>query len=214
MAGTAASGHSLGAMQRFGVLFAAAAAVLLAGCTATGGATSVETIHTTTTETLTPSAPPTGAIPVGAVTQADGNCPLVDEATAASDEGVRMGRVVVLTAGGAPVGCDFFADPAWAVSEHLPGPNQPILAVTTTRYADATAAHNAMVSTANAGVDPHAATVKTLTGVSYQTTFDPADGAKDWAFVFSSGSTLVTVLTAQSDAELDARLVAGDLTLP
>lgn len=205
-------------MQRFAVLFASAAAVLaaalLAGCTATGGATAVHTIHTTTTETLTPSAPPTGAIPAGAVTQADGNCPLIDEATAASDEGVRMGRVVVLTAGGAPVGCDFFADPAWAASEHLPGPNQPVLAVSTARYADATAAHNAMVSTASGGGGGHVATVKALTGVSYQTTFDPADGAKDWAFVYNSGATLVTVLTAQSDAELDARLVAGDLRLP
>ena len=200
-------------MHRLGILFAAAAA-LLAGCTATGGATSVETIHTTTTETLTPSAPPTGAIPAGAVTEAEGSCPLLDVAIAAADEGVRMGRVVVLSAGGAPVGCDFFADPAWAASEHLPGPTQPVLAVSTARYADATAAHNAMVSNAGAGGDPHAATVKALTGISYQTTFDPADGAKDWAFAFSSGSTLVTVLTAQSDAELDARLVASDLRLP
>ncbi len=188
------------------------AALALVGCTQSTP-TKVTTVTRTSTVAV-PSPTATGAISTGPVTSADGTCPYLDSASAADALGIRLGRQAVLSAAGQPVGCQFFAttDPAFVASEHLPGPNQPVLQISSSRYADATSAHNAMVATGTAGGSAHSATVTGgITGVAYQTTFDPTDGAQDWAFVFATASTVVTVLTAQSDSELDAQVVAGQI---
>lgn len=185
-------------------------ALLATGCTSgRGGSSAPSTLHLTTTKTIPR---PSGLLASGPLTQAAGNCPYLDEATARDDIGVRLGKQFVLSAGGKPVGCQFFADqdPTYVASEHLPGPNQPVLEIDSSRYSDAVAAHAAAIGLGAAGGNAHAVTVSpTLSGVSFQTLFDPADGASDWAFVFNVGSTVVTVKTAQSDVELNARTVAA-----
>jgi hypothetical protein len=189
--------------------------LVLVGCghSGTGPAT---TVQVTTTHTVSTPAPAsaTAAIDPGPVTSASGNCPIIDEPTAADALGIRMGAQSVQSAGSTVVGCEFFptTDPAFVASEHLPGPNQPVLQITSSRYPTPGAAHNAMVAIGTAGGSAHSAGITGgITGISYQTTFDPSDGAQDWAFVFATGSTVVTVLTAQSDVELNARTVAGEI---
>jgi hypothetical protein len=188
-------------------------ACLLAGCT--HGSKTLPTTTTTTTRTIpAPTPNSTGAIDLGPVTSAAGTCPYAGSPAVADALGIRLGRQVVLSAGGAVVGCQFFAttDPAFVASEHLPGPNQPVLQIMSSKYPNATDAQNAMVSTGTAQGSPHSATVAGgIVGVAYQTAFDPTDGNQDWAFVFSVGSTLVTVITAQSDSELDAQVIAGEI---
>jgi hypothetical protein len=191
-------------------------AFVLAGCSAS--ARPLPAVTSTTTTTLAPSAPATAAIDPGPTTTAAGTCPYIAQPAVADALGIRLGTQSVQSAGGAPVGCKFFAttDPAFVASEHLPGPDQPVLQITSARYSSATAAHNAMVaigtSTANAPGSAHSATIAGgIVGVAFQTTFDPSDGNQDWAFVFSTGATVVTVLTAQADSELDAQVVAGQI---
>lgn len=130
-----------------------------------------------------------------------------------SAAGMRLIRVVVLSQAGQPVGCDFYADPAFAASEHLPGPRQPAVSVRISRYATATAAFNAMARTAKkAGASAHEVDLSaSLRGVSYRTRFDPPDGSQDWAYDFTSGTHLIQVLTAQTASELDAEDVGRAL---
>jgi hypothetical protein len=189
----------------------AAGTLLLAGCHSTTAGSSVQV---TTTETLTH--PPAVGSPVvsGPTSSADADaCPYLDEETAANDVGVRMGRITVQTSGGKVVGCRFYAttDPSFVASEHLPGPSQPVLEIDTSAYPDDTSAHNAMVATAQAGGGAYTNSIGSLEGISFQTTFDPTDGNKDWAFIFAKGVKLVTVLTAQSDTAFNARAVAADI---
>ncbi len=191
-------------------------AFVLAGCSAS--ARPLPAVTSTTTTTLAPSAPATAAINPGPTTSAAGTCPYIAAPAVADALGIRLGTQSVQTAGAAAVGCQFFAttDPAFVASEHLPGPNQPVLQISSSRYPSTTAAHNAMVaigtSSANAPGSVHSATVAGgIVGVAYQTTFDPSAGNQDWAFVFSTGSTVVTVLTVQTDSELDAQMVAGQI---
>ncbi len=168
---------------------------------------------TTTTQTTTrPRTSPGGPVDVGPTTSADGDCPLLDTAAAASDVGVRMGRVAVLSSSGKPVGCRFFAsqDPPFKQSEHLPGPNQPVLQIVSFRYSDSTTAHNAMVKLAEAGTNAHQDNLdSTAEGISYQVRFDPADGNQDWAYAFRKDVTVVVVTTAQRDTSFDAKAVAS-----
>jgi hypothetical protein len=188
------------------------AALALVACTHSTPAPVTTVTRTSTIPVPTPTS--TGAISSGPVTSADGTCPYLDSSGAADALGIRLGRQAVLSASGQPIGCQFFAttDPSFVASEHLPGPNQPVLQISSSRYTDATSAHNAMVAIGTAGGSAHSATVAGgITGVAYQTTFDPTDGALDWAFVFAKASTVVTVLTAQSDSELDAQVVAGQI---
>jgi hypothetical protein len=194
-----------------GFLLAVGVVALVAtGCTS-GSSPAQPPVHVTTTRTLTPT-PSSGLVPAGPLTQAAGSCPYLDVGTARDDIGIRLGRQLVLSAGGKPVGCKFFADqnPTYVASEHLPGPNQPVLEIDSSRYSEAAEAHAAAIKIGAAGGNAHAVTVSpTLSGVSFQTLFDPADGASDWAFVFNVGSTVVTVTTAQSNVELNARTIAA-----
>ncbi len=145
---------------------------------------------------------------------AEGACPFLDVATAAADVGVRMGRITVLSAGGKPIGCRFYADqdPSYRASEHLPGPNQPVMQLVSSHYPDATAAHNATVRIAQAGHNAYQASLGAgIEGISFQTRFDPADGDRDWAYAFRKGKTRVVVATVQVDTAFNARAVASHI---
>ena len=185
---------------------------LVAGCTSGGGPTGDRTVITTTTLSASrPPNAPAGPIDDGPTTTADAACPLLDTPSAAEDVGVRMGRVVVLRRGGRPVGCRFYADqdPAFKTSEHLPGPNQPVLQIVSTRYGGGTAGHNAMVRLAEAGTNAHQDSLGSgVEAISFQVRFDPADGNQDWAYTFRKGVTVVVIKTAQRDTSFDARAVA------
>jgi hypothetical protein len=125
--------------------------------------------------------------------------------------GMRLARVQVLRQGGTTIGCRFFAlqGSPLATSERLPGPNQPVIQITSSVFADALAAHNALVRLADAGTDPAQYTIRVgIVGVAFRTTFDPSDGAKDWAVAFNKGSTLVVVKTAVSETSADALAIA------
>ena len=125
-----------------------------------------------------------------------------------------MGRITVLSAGGKPIGCRFYADqdPSYRASEHLPGPNQPVMQIVSSHYADATAAHNATVRIAQAGHSAYQADLSAgIEGISFQTRFDPADGNRDWAYAFRRGKTRVVVDTVQVDTAFNARVVASHI---
>ncbi|MGI8882142.1 MAG: hypothetical protein ACR2KJ_16860 [Jatrophihabitans sp.] len=162
----------------------------------------------------TPTVVPTTALDTGAITHKDGGCPLVSVSAAVANGGMRLIRTVVFTQGGRVVGCDFYADPNFAASEHLPGPNQPAVSVRVARYANATIAFNAMARTGSAGGAAHEVNLSTkVKGVAFRTRFDPSDGKTDWAYVYNVGTKVVTVLTAQSANEL-AGIDIGKAILP
>jgi hypothetical protein len=50
--------------------------------------------------------------------------------------------------------------------------------------------------------------VKGLTGISFQTKFNPSDGAGDWAFAFAKGKRMVVVYTQQNDTSRNALYIA------
>jgi len=195
----------------FGCL--AGAALGLTACSHAGGATDGPT-HTTTithpaSHAVRPSKGPLGS---GPTTSAEASCPYLDTRSAASDVGVRMGRVTVQSRNGKPVGCRFYADqdPTYKASEHLPGSDQPVLQIAATRYTDATTAHNAMVTSTRAGTAAYADSLSaSVEGISFQIKFDPADGGRDWAYVFRTGTAVVTVTTDQINASFNARAVAA-----
>jgi hypothetical protein len=203
------------------IVVATVAGLLLPACTVGRSSQAPATIDETTTEivsaapTSSPSPAATGALdtaPIAATNAA--SCGLLTTAVAADEVGMRLARIQVLTQQGALVGCRFYAlqDSSLSQSEHLPGPNQPALEFTTTKYASATAALAAAVRFADAGT---AQQVVTLAGGqqadAFRTTFDPSDGARDWEVVFSKAATLVLVKTAVSDTSLDAVNVANQV---
>jgi hypothetical protein len=195
----------------------AAALVVLAGCAQNDPALQTTKPGTRPAATgSTRAAKSTSAHPTsgGPTTATEAACPFLDVATAASDVGVRMGRITVLSSGGGSIGCRFYADqdPGYVASEHLPGPNQPVLQIVSSHYGDETAAHNATVHIAEAGQNAYQANLSaTVEGISFQTRFDPADGDRDWAYTFRKGKIVVVVTTVQHDTAFDARAVASDV---
>ena len=115
-------------------------------------------------------------------------------------EGDRIYRQTVLTTLH-PVGCRFYfwAPPFEATADILPR-----------TFATATAAHNAMVRTAEAGrnAQARAGFVPGIDGILYQTRFFGPDGEADWAFVFAKGRVMVVVHTQQTNSPLNAELLA------
>jgi hypothetical protein len=194
-------------------LIAALASGGLVACTAAGNAApTTQTVQVTTTvpapssAPASPSALPTGAISAGPTLSADGTCPLLSKDAAADALGQRLDRIAVQTVGGKVVGCQFFdiQGGSLATSEHLSGPNQPALQISSASYATTTLAHNAMVLASR--VDPNAHTFNG--GIAFQNSFDPADGKSDWAYAFVKGTTLILIETNTPDSELDAEAVA------
>lgn len=168
------------------------------------------TSHRASTSEPPVSHPATGPVPSGPVSRVDAACPLANLNDVAGDSGMRLKRMVTLSVSGRAVGCDFYSDPAWAASEHLPGPDQPAISIRITHYAAATPAYNAMLRTAErTGSAAHSQNLSASSkGVVYRTKFDPADGNQDWAYAFAAGTDVVTILTAQTDSELTATEIA------
>jgi hypothetical protein len=188
-----------------------------AACTSSTPAAPSSDRTVTRTETHT-TTPPPHPVPVqtGPTTTAQAKaCPLLATQRAADDVGMRLARITVLRSGGAVIGCNFYAlqGSPLATSEHLPGPNQPVISIVTSRYPDATAAHNAMVLRARAGTEasqvglPHG-----VTGVVFRTDLDPHDAGRDWACAFTRGAALTVVRTAVTRTSVNAVTLAGRLT--
>lgn len=161
-----------------------------------------------TTHTVTPSAAPTGPVDTRrAIATPAADCPLLSATDAAQLGGMRLARIERLTRGTSVIGCRFYAiqGSALAASEHLPGPNQPVIEIASARYADDVSAHNALARTADKGTDQNQYPIASgVVGVAYRTTFDPEDGPRDWAVGFAKKTTLVIVSTARYDSSYSA----------
>jgi hypothetical protein len=162
----------------------------------------------TTTRIVSQSAAPTGPVDTRAVTASDAaSCPLLTSGDAAEIGGMRLARVQVLKRGTSVAGCRFYAIQGsyLAESEHLPGPNQPVIDFTSSRYATELDAHNALAEISTRGSDQNQYPIaKGVVGVAYRTRFDPQDGNRDWAVGFNKGKTLVVLRTARSDSSYTA----------
>jgi hypothetical protein len=179
----------------------AAPAVLLVACTSSGpGDPAPSTVtHTVTgTVTRTASIGPTAPVSVAPTTASvAASCPLLPTQQAADRVGMRLAKITVLHSDGELVGCRFYAlqNSPLHNSEHLPGPNQPAIQITTTRYASPDAAHNAFVLEARRGRSPQQAQIGDTTGVCYQIPFYKHDRGQDWACSFNLGAKKVTIKT-------------------
>lgn len=196
---------------RRGIAAASAAvlALLVAGCTS--GTPRPGTTRTDTRTATITTTPSSGPIDVEPTTSAPGTCSLLAKQTAAGDLGMRLAEERVLTSGGKQVGCEFFAiqDSQLATEERLPGPNQPVLRITSARYAGAVGAHNAMVRLAEAGTNPQQVKITASNiGLAFQTDFYPKDHGTDWACAFTVGSTLVVVHTVVTSPSLTVKDIA------
>lgn len=130
----------------------------------------------------TPDPPPTPSAPVG-TDQVAGSCPYISAADFADLEGDRVGRVTV--SAGRPVGCRFYLsyDPAVIVGE-----------ITVARFATATEAYNAMVSSARNHPEVQSDAGIADGAVAYRTDLQ---GTRTWQCVFARGTSVVTVRTRQ-----------------
>jgi hypothetical protein len=194
--------------------------LVLAGCTSQSSpAPASPTPVVTQTLTSPPPSVATTPISTGPVTAKSGSCPFISLSAAMNVIGQRLARSTELRSGGATIGCRFYAIQGSALhtSENLPGPNQPDIEITTARYASADAAHNAVVTTAEAGTEFAQVSITGTYAAIYRTRFDPTDGSRDWACVFSIGTRLVVIKTADDNesasvvgiAKLVARKILG-----
>jgi hypothetical protein len=177
-------------LTRLAVL--AAAVGVLAACSASSsaGAASSAAPRRASTSASSPA-------PVAYTTAATATgCPLAPKGQVRNTMGMRLGRLTVLRSAGRTVGCRFYAiqNSALQSSEHLPGPNQPVVEITTSQYPTEVAAYNAFVLAAQAGRNPtRTALGRKLVGVCYQTDFYPKDHGHDWGCGVSVGRTRVLV---------------------
>ncbi|MDT4918892.1 MAG: hypothetical protein QOH89_3592 [Pseudonocardiales bacterium] len=206
-------------MNRFGC--AAVALLALAGCTSSGspGPTTNITHTQTTTSTRPPPQqykppkpafrhplPPGTPAPKG---ERDHSCPYIKAGLNVTDdtgvnlanlEGDRVYRITLLT-DLHPVGCRFYfyAPPYAAIAEIEPH-----------RFKSAHEAYDAMILTARTGHNliPEKNFVHGLTGICFQTKFFAEDGARDWAFVFAKGKTMVVVYAFQTNTSRNALYIA------
>lgn len=195
--------------------------LVLVGCTskdAPKSPTSDSTVTHITTGTRTPTNSTTfRPAPAASVTplppgskphpgEVERKCPYIlssqdDGPVSVADiEGDRVYRTTVLTKD-RPVGCRFYfyAPPYEAVAD-----------IRATTFGTATAAHNALVRTAQAGSEqisePNFA--KGVDGIRFRTEFFGPDGKRDWAFAFAKAKVLVVIHTQQTNVSLNARLLA------
>ena len=180
----------------------------LAGCTSSGTTPSPAPGTTiSSTVTVAPSTPPMPSAAPTHVTAAE-FCPLVSTAFVHDTMGMRLGRLTVLRSGGRVVGCRFYALQGSFSNEHLPGPHQPAVEITTWRYATALAAHNGFVLAARAGHDPQQTPLgRGGTGVCYQAPFDPKDHGQDFACGASVGVVRVLVRTVDTTSTFNTAAV-------
>ena len=128
------------------------------------------------------------------------SCPFAELAFVRYTMGMRLTRVTVLRSAGRTVGCRFYAlqNSPLHVSEHLPGPHQPVVAIDARRLATPLAAHNAFVRLARRGPNPTQVDLGRHIGVCFQTDFYPKDHGMDWACATSVGRTEVAVHTVDT----------------
>lgn len=204
----------------------AALALVLGGCTS-GEGTPTTTTTSTHTRTVTATRSPSGQqfrpphpatvhpLPPGTRPhkgEKDRACPYIRAGLDVDDgsgvnladlEGDRVYRTTVLTKY-YPVGCRFYfyAPPYEAIAEIRPY-----------RFGTAVAALNAMILMARTGREliterNFARVPQGLTGICFRTKFFGADGARDWAFVFAKGRTMVIVYTQRTDTSRNALYIA------
>ena len=108
---------------------------------------------------------------------------------------MRLGRITVLRSGGRTAGCRFYAlqHSHLHVTEHLPGPHQPVVEIVTRSYPTPLAAHNAFVLLSRKGANAHQVDLGRTTGVCFQTNFYRKDHGQDWACAASVRRTEVVV---------------------
>jgi hypothetical protein len=123
---------------------------------------------------------------------------------------MRLARSQVLLSGGRPTGCRFYAlqHSSLHASERLPGPDQPVVAVTSARYRSVDAARAALLRLARAGRNPQRAEAAGAQGACYQTDFYPPDHGRDWACAFARGASVVLVRTVVTSPALNVIDVA------
>ncbi|MBE7190788.1 hypothetical protein, partial [Jatrophihabitans endophyticus] len=123
-------------------------------------------------------------------------CPLVAQGFVHRTLGERLGRITVQRAGDRVVGCRFFALQHGPLhrSERLPGPHQPVLEITTTRWPTATDAYNAFVRRSELGTNAtRAALGGSHAGVCFQNDFYPPDHGQDYACTTSKATVELLV---------------------
>ena len=181
-----------------GVVAALAACTL--GRASDPPSTAASTVVPTPPSSASPS--PTAPIVAGPTTsRAASACPWVSQQAVAGVMGERLGRVTVQVSGGRAVGCRIYAqqhpnaqcDATCLQGEHLPGPNQAVVRITTQRYPSVVAAHNAFVTASLQGRNAQQARLGSSTGVCFQADFYPADKGQDWACAVNKGATMLIV---------------------
>jgi hypothetical protein len=195
-------------LVRFGLVLAVA---VLAGCTSSkGGASSTSTAQHVGSASAAVSTPSVSAAPTTAV--AARSCPYAKTNFVHETIGMRLGRITVLRSAGRVVGCRFYALQGSPLhnSEHLPGPNQPALEITTQRYASAEQARGAFIQAARKGSNPQQVGLGDgVTGVCYQTGFDPKDHGADWACAINKGSTALYVHSVDTTGTFNTKTVTA-----
>jgi hypothetical protein len=137
-------------------------------------------------------------------------CPFVTTPYVHTTMGMRLGRITVLRSGGNVVGCRFYAlqGSYLHAQENLPGPRQPVVEITTQRYASARDAHNAFVLLARAGRNAQRTDLGVAVGVCFQTDFDPHDHGQDFACAGNKGSLEVVVRTVDTTGTFNTVAIA------
>jgi hypothetical protein len=193
-----------------------ATSIGVAGCTSSDSPAAPSTAVTTSTVTRTPVPTPTNPIDAGPTTVAEAPaCPWLDTTVTAHRLGMRLGRITVLRSGAHVVGCRIYAlqNSPLATSEHLPPANQPVIELTSRRYASALGAHNAFVREARKGTAPQQVAIGSTTGVCFQTDFYAKDKGTDWACAWNVGATAISLRTV-TDTSYSAIQVALAVELP
>lgn len=197
-----------------------AALALVAGCTSGSGSPASTITHTSTVthssavgDTWRPPRPahvrplPPGHKPHKG--EKDGSCPYIRTGlnvdggggvNLADLEGDRVYRTTVLTSYH-PHGCRFYfyAPPYEAIADIRPY-----------TFGSAVEAFNAMIRTARSGHEliTERDFVKGVTGICFRTKYFAADGARDWAFAFAKGTTMVIVYTQRFDTSRNGLYIA------
>ena len=159
----------------------------LAGCSSGPGSAKL------VSPTVSQSAGPEGVGPIREVKAK--SCPLATTDFVRNTMGMRLGRVTRLHGNGIS-GCRFYAlqGSSLHASEHLPGPDQPVLEILTRRFGLPYEARKAMLFLAQAGKNgQHVPIGKAGGGVCFQTSFYPKDHGTDWACAAIKGRTEVVV---------------------
>ncbi len=162
------------------------------------------------TQSVTPTPTATAPVSTGPTTAvAATSCPYATETFIHNTIGMRLGRVTRLKSGGKVVGCRIYALQTGVLHarEHLPGPDQPAVEITTQQYPNALAAHNAFVRRSQAGTDPQPVPFGSVTGVCFQNDFDPQDKGTDYACTVNKATTVVLVRTVDTTGTFNTAAV-------